>query len=130
MDWLSYGYANTGRRVFAAFQGERLVGAFFVAREPVAVARSFIAGQLGKTLSAQDRLRLLSGRPGPEARNRGATICACFDIGRNEILDAILGGCSSVASVGKRLKAGTNCGSCRAEIARLVEVADKASIVA
>ncbi len=130
VEWLAYGDANTGRRVFAAFQGERLVGAFFVAREPVAVARSFIAGQLGKTLSAQDRLRLLSGRPGPEARNRGATICACFDIGRNEILDAILGGCSSVASVGKRLKAGTNCGSCRAEIARLVEVADKASIVA
>jgi assimilatory nitrate reductase catalytic subunit len=130
VEWLAYNDSDTGRRAFAAFHGERLVGAVFFAREPVAVERSFVAGQLGKTLSPQDRLRLLSGRPGPEARNRGAAICACFDIGRNEILEAIREGCSSVASVGQRLKAGTNCGSCRAEIARLVEGAKKASVVA
>ena len=95
----------------------RLVGALFVARGPVACARDHLAGLLGAQLSPPQSLALLAGRPGAEARDRGPTICACFDIGRNEILEA---GCNSVAEIGAKLKAGSNCGSCRGEIARLI----------
>jgi assimilatory nitrate reductase catalytic subunit len=65
-------------------------------------------------------LKLLAGRPGAEARDRGAIVCACFDVGRNEIVEAAAEGCATVAAIGARLRAGTNCGSCRREIARLV----------
>ena len=117
---IAYHDAAAGQRRFVAFVGETFAGALFVAREPVAAARSWLAERLGERIAPEDRLRLLAGRPGAEARDRGPTVCACFDVGRNEILEAAAQGCATVAAIGARLKAGTNCGSCRGEIARLV----------
>jgi assimilatory nitrate reductase catalytic subunit len=109
-----------GRRRLIAFSGETMAGALFVAREPVAAARSWLAERLGTHIAPDDRLKLLAGRPSAGARDRGPTVCACFDVGRNEIIEAVAHGCSTVAAIGTLLKAGTNCGSCRGEIARLV----------
>jgi assimilatory nitrate reductase catalytic subunit len=93
----------------------------FAAAGPVAVARSWIVERLGERVAPAERLRLLVGRPGAEARDRGPIVCACFDVGRNEILEAAVElGEASVAAIGARLKAGTNCGSCRGEIAGLI----------
>ena len=121
-EMLSYFDQATGSCRFAAFQGERLVGAVFIAREPVAVSRSWAADQLDADLQAPaDRLRLLAGRPGAAARDRGAIVCACFEVGQNDISEAITtGGCATVDAVGQALKAGTNCGSCRSEIGRMI----------
>ncbi len=117
---IGYHDAAAGQRRFVAFAGETFAGALFVAREPVAAARSWLAERLGAAIAPEDRLRLLAGRPGAEARDRGATVCACFDVGGNEILEAASQGYCTVAAIGERLRAGTNCGSCRGEIARLV----------
>jgi assimilatory nitrate reductase catalytic subunit len=121
-EMLSYFDKATGSCRFAAFQSERLVGAVFIAHEPVAVSRSWAADQLDADLTAPaDRLRLLAGRPGAATRDRGAIVCACFEVGRNDIGEAITaGGCTSVDAVGQALKAGTNCGSCRSEIGRMI----------
>jgi assimilatory nitrate reductase catalytic subunit len=117
---VAYHDAAAGQRRFVAFAGETLAGALFVGREPVAAARAWLAERLGGRIAPEDRLKLLAGRPGVEARDRGPTVCACFDVGRNEILEAGAKGCTTVAAIGAFLKAGTNCGSCRGEIARLV----------
>ena len=37
------------------------------------------------------------------------------------IVAAVRGGCHSVEAVGKELNAGTNCGSCRAEIRGIID---------
>ncbi len=117
---IAYHDDAAGQRRFVAFAGDIFVGALFVARGPVAAARSWLAERLGERVPPQERLKLLAGRPDAEARDRGSTVCACFDVGRNEIVEAAAEGCTTVATIGARLKAGTNCGSCRAEIARLV----------
>ena len=118
VEMLAYRDARLGRYRFAAFDGDRLVGAVFVAREPVEASRSWAAEQLAIAAHGPaDRFRVLAGRAGAETPDRGPTVCACFEIGRNQIADAVAkGGCSSVDAVGRVLKAGTNCGSCRAEI--------------
>ncbi|MEA3133761.1 MAG: assimilatory nitrate reductase catalytic subunit, partial [Gammaproteobacteria bacterium] len=54
----------------------------------------------------------------------GVTVCACFGIGRNAIEAAIANGCYDLASIGNRLKAGTNCGSCVPELRRLIANAE------
>ena len=41
-------------------------------------------------------------------------------VGRNQIATEALKGADSVEAIGKRLKAGTNCGACRPEIAKLL----------
>ena len=58
-------------------------------------------------------------RPDP-----GPTLCSCFGVGVNTILTAIeTDGLMSVEAVGAALSAGTNCGSCRPEIAALLATA-------
>lgn len=123
IDLLAYHDAATSHHRFAAFRGERLIGALFIAPEPVAVSRSWAADQLGKAVSAPDRLRLLAGRAGAAQPDRGALVCSCFDIGAGQIAAAVAGGCHTVAAVGETLQAGTNCGSCRSEIARIIDAA-------
>ena len=120
---LAYHDVARGQHRFVAFEEGRLAGALFTAPEPVAVARAYFAERVGREIAVAGRLRLLSGRPGGEDRDRGPIVCACLDVGRNDILDAARQGCRTVAAIGERLKAGTNCGSCRAEIRGLVESA-------
>jgi assimilatory nitrate reductase catalytic subunit len=60
-------------------------------------------------------------RAGAGRSDRGAIICACFGVGRNDILAAIQAGADNVAAVGAATQAGTNCGSCRAEIGGLFD---------
>ncbi len=121
IDLLAYHDTATSHHRFAAFRGEHLVGALFVAPEPVAVSRSWAADQLGKAIAAPDRLRLLAGRAGAAQPDRGALVCSCFDVGAGQIAAAVANGCRTVAAVGEALQAGTNCGSCRSEIARIID---------
>jgi assimilatory nitrate reductase catalytic subunit len=67
-------------------------------------------------------LQLLAGRPGEKTKDRGPIVCACFEVGRNEIMEAVTrNGATTVAAVGACLKAGTNCGSCRTDIRRVLD---------
>jgi assimilatory nitrate reductase catalytic subunit len=65
-------------------------------------------------------MALLAGRPGVAIMDRGATICSCFGIGANEIAAALARGCRTVDAIGEAIHAGTSCGSCRAEIRRII----------
>ncbi len=124
MDLLAYHDAATGQHRFAAFDGEKLLGLLFIGRHPVEVARTWAADQLDATVATpNERLRLLAGRGGADAPDRGATVCACFDVGQHEIAAAALQGDVTVDAIGATLKAGTNCGSCRIEIGRIIDAA-------
>ena len=122
IELLAYHDAASGRYRFAAFDGDRLAGAIFIAREPVAVSRSWAAGQLtAAEIEPRRRLGLLAGRAGDATKDIGAIVCACFEVGLNTIVEAVTSGrCVTVEAVGTALKAGTNCGSCRSEIARII----------
>ena len=64
---------------------------------------------------------LLAGRAPGVSVDRGPIVCVCFDVGARTIIDAIRqDGLADVAAVGAALRAGTNCGSCRPAIARLI----------
>ncbi|MGP3698539.1 molybdopterin-dependent oxidoreductase [Rhodobacter sp. NSM] len=95
----------------------RLRGALFVSREPVALSRGHVAAAVGAEAGGD----LLAGRPGAGRPDPGPILCACFDVGANQILAAVAGGVPmTVEAVGKALRAGTNCGSCRPEIRSLL----------
>ncbi len=113
--------ARGGARLAFLAEG-RLVAALFVASEPVALSRSFMAGQLGAAQAPAH----LSGQPGQDMPDPGATVCACFDVGVNTIFAAIQSQhLTSVEAIGAALQAGTNCGSCRPELAALLAAATR-----
>ncbi len=126
---LGYADKQSGDRRIAFFDGERLLAALFLAREPVAVARNWAVSQLTADHSdLRRRFAIIAGRPGADRPDPGATVCSCFSVGVNQIIAAVRSGCRSVEAIGNELKAGTNCGSCRAEIRGIINacVADAA----
>ncbi|MGE0766361.1 MAG: molybdopterin-dependent oxidoreductase [Hyphomicrobiaceae bacterium] len=119
---LHYRDAKAGHSRFAAFAGGRLEGAVFVSPRPLTLSRSWLADLIGRTVPGEDRFRILAGRPGEQGGDRGPTVCACMDVGRDEIVAAIASGrATSVAEIGQCTAAGTSCGSCRSQIRRILE---------
>jgi assimilatory nitrate reductase catalytic subunit len=116
---MAYVDERTGAFRYAAFENQRFMGALFVSREPVTVARDWLAEQLGKVYSRTDAFRVLAGRSG-SSRDCGSTVCACNNVGKTAILSAIASGAGTLNAIGEVTKAGTSCGSCRAEIQGLL----------
>ncbi|WP_439530049.1 nitrate reductase [Pannonibacter sp.] len=132
---LSFQSRGDGLYRAMAFLDGRLVGAVFLARQPVAVSRSWACGLLGLSAPTPGtRWKLLAGRPAADQPDKGAIVCSCFQVGANEIRGAVAAGITTVSGIGASLSAGSNCGSCRSEIARLiadiVEQQEEASHVA
>lgn len=116
-----YHDAEAGCSRFALYEDGYLAGLLFLAPEPVAVSRQWAVAELAAhDALAQKRSAVLAGRPGAGAADRGAIVCACFGIGANDIAAAVARGCTTVRAVGEATQAGTNCGSCRAEIRNLI----------
>jgi assimilatory nitrate reductase catalytic subunit len=106
----------------AAFRDGRLDGALFIGPADAtphwdAVKALFEA----ETLPEMGRRMLLSGRAADGLVETGPVICACFGVGLNVIREAMDSQTATdVASIGKALRAGTNCGSCLPELKRIV----------
>jgi len=95
-----------------------LLAALYVTRSGELPPREWVAGQLGKHGAATPEL--LAGRPSAPVPDRGPIVCVCHGIGANAILAC---GVATVADVGEATRAGTNCGSCRPAIARMLQAA-------
>ncbi len=99
----------------------QLVAALFASRKPVAAMRDYLAG-----LPDIPPAAALTGRTPADVPDPGPTLCSCFGVGINTIVDAVeTRGLMSVEAVGAALQAGTNCGSCRPEIAALLAQATR-----
>jgi assimilatory nitrate reductase catalytic subunit len=119
---LGYADRQSGDLRLAFFDGNRLRAALFVARQPVAVARNWAVSQLAADYEhRRQRAALVAGRPGGDHADPGAIVCSCNSVGVNRIVGAIRGGCRDVDAVGRETSAGTNCGSCRAEISGIID---------
>jgi assimilatory nitrate reductase catalytic subunit len=107
----------------AAFRSGKLDSCIFVgpAESPPewsTVRSLFEAG----VLAERDRRILLSGRGSDGVAETGPVICACFGVGLLAIRKAITAGdATTVADIGRTLRAGTNCGSCVAELRGIIE---------
>jgi assimilatory nitrate reductase catalytic subunit len=110
-----------GVRRSAVLRGEALQAAIYLTRSGALPDRDWVVAQLGDCTASP--LELLAGRPAWPAPDRGAIICACFDVGAKTITAAALGGAASIEAIGQATFAGTNCGSCRPAIAQLLQAA-------
>lgn len=119
---LGYADQQGGDFRLAFFDGGQLLAALFLARGPVAVARNWAISQLNAEHGdLRKRFAMVAGRPAAETPNPGAIICSCFGVGVNQIATAVRSGCLNVEAIGTQLSAGTNCGSCRSEIRRIID---------
>ena len=111
--------ARSGRRNYAQIERGELRFAVFLSPDPVLVSRQWVVGQL--SAERADGVSLLAGRPGADVPDAGPIVCACLSVGAITIADAVTRhGCTTVEAIGAATGAGTNCGSCRAEIRAII----------
>jgi len=115
--------AARGMRRIAVRGGDgTLAAALYLTRSGELPRRDWVAAQLGLDTAASTEL--LAGRPSTPMADPGAIVCVCHGIGENDIVAAFEAGAATVTAIGKATCAGTNCGSCRPAIARLLEASN------
>jgi assimilatory nitrate reductase catalytic subunit len=122
VDWLEY--RDPARRVFRAawFVNDRLEGCIYFDRQPALPERAWLSRMFTTArIDAPARASLMAGRM-LEGADQGDLVCSCFGVGCNPIAACAreLGAAATPAEIGKRLKCGTNCGSCVPEIQGII----------
>ncbi len=123
VSWMEY--FDTARRSYRAarLEGERLESCIFIGPDHHLPSRDWLMALFDKeSLSDLERSYLLSGRPGDNTEDAGPTVCSCFAVGRNTLINMIeKDGLKTVEEIGECCQAGTNCGSCIPELKALLE---------
>ncbi len=118
-------YSDPRKSVFryAGFAGDRLEACLFLAPEGVSLPpREVAQAFLGRAMTPMERVSLLAALTPDGSAVSQKIICSCFSVSAESIAEAIRDGkLSSVAEIGARLKAGTNCGSCIPELKKLLQ---------
>ena len=113
--------ARGTRRIVVRGADGTVEAALFVTRTGQLPDRDWIAAQLGQSEAAASEL--LAGRSVVGTADRGPIVCICFGVGETTIRETIASQhLTTVEAIGRTLRAGTNCGSCRPAISKLLLV--------
>ena len=105
-----------GRDRIALFDGDILLAALYIGAEPVVLMRDFLAG-----LPGCEAPWALAGHACGDTPDPGPVVCSCYAVGLNTIKRAITEeGLQSIDQIGGCLSAGTSCGSCKSELASIL----------
>ena len=120
-EWMQVEDGNTGLYRCAVLNDDRLEAVLFVGPSPKLPGHEWLQTQFAREAIPQaERRMLLAGRPIDGATDQGQIVCVCFQVGEKRIAAAITAGANSAEAIGRKLGAGTNCGSCVPELKRLV----------
>jgi assimilatory nitrate reductase catalytic subunit len=121
-DWLEFEDQALGCYRAVKIQDGKLGSVVFIAADHDLPSRAWLSQLFANdSITDEQRVGLLAGRPGAGLPDVGALICACFGVGENTIIDVINNDKSfTVEKIGDCLKAGTNCGSCIPELKTLL----------
>lgn len=109
----------------AQFKNNRLINCIFISPNENLPERDWLMSLFEKeSLSKNERISLLSGKPPAHQEDKGRIVCACFNVGEKTILKSIKEKqLSSIDQIGECIQAGTNCGSCKPELRGFLEKA-------
>lgn len=117
---VTYEDAATGARREAWVEGDQLVAVLYITTTGRLPPRDWLVDLFHVDLTAEARSALLFGRPPGAPVDNGPMVCACLKVGAKAVSSAIAAGADTADAVGAATGAGTNCGSCRPEITRMI----------
>jgi assimilatory nitrate reductase catalytic subunit len=86
-------------------------------REVLTITNDISMGD--EALSFEQKSRWLQGKVSGQVST--PVVCSCFNVTQGDITSAIASGNNTVAGLGRALKCGTNCGSCKPELSVLIK---------
>jgi assimilatory nitrate reductase catalytic subunit len=103
-----------------ALKTQKCTTALFVSDKPITVSRPWLFDQFSEKSS--DVVALLAGRARRAEEDCGELVCVCFNIGAQTISRAIQDKqLTTVEDIATVLRAGSNCGSCRPILSKLLQ---------
>ena len=127
VEWTEYHDAAENRYRAARIENGRLESCIFIGPDFSLPERDWLLNLFkDEKLADKDRISILSGKPPGDTKDAGKTVCACFNVGLNTLIETIqLKKITTPEQVGEILKAGTNCGSCVPEIREIINLSNK-----
>jgi len=125
-DWVEYVDEFNKSSRYLWFDGSDFQGCIFTAFEYEQLpGREWLSEQFtALEVDVEQRIKLIVGRSGSDQPDPGPVVCSCFNVGKNTILDFVREYLpDDIEEIGKKLNAGTNCGSCRPELKCLLSEA-------
>jgi assimilatory nitrate reductase catalytic subunit len=121
-DWVEFSDPACGVYRGALLVDERIEGCVFISPRTDLPSRAWLSNLFAKKrIGNADRASLLDGSSTAASEDPGPMVCSCFGVGRNTLCKAIAEAqLRTPQEVGRKLKAGTNCGSCLPEIKLLL----------
>lgn len=116
----SYRDVASGTYRYFTTRDEKLDGCLFLTQGQNLPSRSWLTSLFAAELTDANRMSLLAGRALEPASDIGEIVCACFGVGKSQINAAIKQGATTVSALGDHLNAGTNCGSCKTQLAKIL----------
>lgn len=115
--WLEYENPVNESCRFAFLQDDIVQAVFYFSKNSELVDTAWLVDlvESSRKVTSQERAAILVGRL-LNVEDKGKLVCSCFDVGEKQIKKAIKAGSHDLDSLGKKLKCGTNCGSCVPEI--------------
>ena len=122
IEWTEYFDAAANRYRAARIENDRLESCVFIGPDYFLPERDWLIDLFDdEKLSDKDRISILTGKPVGNQKEAGRTVCSCFNVGINTIVEAIqTKKLTSPEEIGEALKAGTNCGSCVPELREII----------
>ncbi len=122
-DWIEFHDDASGYYRAALIKQSRLHASLFIASDLTLPDDQWLDSLFDiNELDRQSRISLLSGQAPGDVKSGGRTVCACFNVGVNTIIEAIqTQKLTSVEAIGQALQAGTNCGSCVPELKEILQ---------
>ncbi len=122
VNWVEYLDIAARRYRGVRLIDHRVESCIFIAPSHELPPRSWLGGLFTQDeLTNDERKSLLTGQPPVGQVDVGRIVCACFGVGVNTVMDAIVSQkLTTPEMIGEALKAGTNCGSCVPELKALI----------
>ena len=124
VEWTEYFDSAVNRYRAARIENGRLESCIFIGPDYALPERDWLLKLFNDTaLNDADRRSVLSGKSVSGEKDSGKTVCACFNVGMNTIVDAMqMQKLTSPEQIGELLRAGTNCGSCIPELKEIIKL--------
>lgn len=124
IEWTEYFDSAVNRYRAARIENGRLESCIFIGPDYALPERDWLIKLFNdKPLNEADRKSVLTGKSVSGEKDTGKTVCACFNVGMNTIVDAIQSQqLTTPEQIGELLRAGTNCGSCIPELKEIIQL--------
>ena len=119
-EWLSFNDEYNQLSHVICLQNGAVKCVAYFAKTAFSEAKKWVDNLFGQTSLSFAEVQALLSKKAPSSADESRKVCSCFNVTEASIREAVMSGTDSVTELGKKLKCGSNCGSCKPELQAII----------